>query len=283
MMSKIDVSGMPAVSTSVNYVRRMDPPPRIYYVERPACEPFSTVELEAHPVAVHSVIGSEYLFDLSEHGMCFLGDWFPFEDFENREAVRAELCPKVEGIAQQLTGAHRVIATDFGVRKRSHGFESSQNAEQGARFRQVADMAHCDYTPYSASLPLNWTVEDGEALSRGHYAIYNFWWPVRGPLHDFPLALCLTDSLANHDYVELRTYFDRRGPTPVVGLSYHPDHKWVYKPGMAVDEVMVFRTWDSARPLSDCVPHVAVKDPTAPPDAPARESFEMRVVALFEP
>lgn len=59
-------------------------------------------------------------------------------------------------------------------------------------------------------------------------------------------------------------------------------HKWYYFPEMTKDEVLVFKQWDSDPHLSGrmCF-HTAFKDPSAPDDAPARQSIECRIMVFF--
>ena len=53
---------------------------------------------------------------------------------------------------------------------------------------------------------------------------------------------------------------------------------------MERDEVVVFRAYDSERAEAGqpfWTPHSAFIDPVAGPDAPTRESIEMRAICLF--
>ena len=61
-------------------------------------------------------------------------------------------------------------------------------------------------------------------------------------------------------------------------------HAWYTYPEMSVDEVVVFRAFDSERVASGepfWTLHTAFRDPTRPDDAPGRESIETRGVCLF--
>lgn len=277
-----DLADLPALEAEVNYVRRTDPAPRVYYVTPPEGEPLSTVEIDPRRVRIHDVRGHEDRFDLEEHGCCFLRDRIDFRDIENDAAVREIAYPAVEALARELVGTDHVVAFDHGVRRKRHGLDSAGKPRAGGVARNIADFAHNDYTPYSASLRVRWFLgEAAERLTRGRYAIFNFWWPLRGPLRDHPLALCVNASTAASDYVEICNVFER-GPNPILGLAHHPDHQWIYKSALQENETLMFRTWDTGRPLAACVPHVAFADPTAGPDIPPRESIELRVLAFYD-
>ena len=62
------------------------------------------------------------------------------------------------------------------------------------------------------------------------------------------------------------------------------EHRWTTFPEMVPDEVVVFRAYDSDRVGTDqpfWTPHTAFRDPNTGPDAPPRESLEMRAICLF--
>merc|ERR1711924_565023 len=60
------------------------------------------------------------------------------------------------------------------------------------------------------------------------------------------------------------------------------EHRWFYFPHMHKDELLIFKQYDSDPNASAryCF-HTAFNDPTIPVDAPARQSIEVRALALF--
>ena len=51
---------------------------------------------------------------------------------------------------------------------------------------------------------------------------------------------------------------------------------------MKKNEVILFKQWDSDPTLSGRITfHTAFSDPAAPPDAPTRQSIEVRAIAFF--
>ena len=50
------------------------------------------------------------------------------------------------------------------------------------------------------------------------------------------------------------------------------------------DEALVFKVYDSEKDgRARFTAHVSFEDPSTPPDAPPRESIEVRAIAFFEP
>ncbi len=74
-----------------------------------------------------------------------------------------------------------------------------------------------------------------------------------------------------------------RDPIRSMTVVYYPNpnHRWFYFSNMAVDEALVFKSFDSDPDRPTRVPHTAFKNPLAGWDAPSRRSIETRVVALF--
>jgi hypothetical protein len=65
-------------------------------------------------------------------------------------------------------------------------------------------------------------------------------------------------------------------------MTYRPGHQWFYAPQMRTDEVLLLKCYDSAQDGGTrFVPHTAFTDPTAPADAPPRESIELRTFVFY--
>ena len=99
---------------------------------------------------------------------------------------------------------------------------------------------------------------------------------------DAPLAVCDARSVAPQDLIASDlVYRDRRGET--YNLVYNPTQRWFYAPAMRTDEVLLIKCFDSRDDgaVARFAPHTAFVDPTAPADAPPRESIELRTFVIF--
>jgi hypothetical protein len=114
--------------------------------------------------------------------------------------------------------------------------------------------------------------------------LVNLWRPIR-PVLRTPLALCDASTVAPTDLngSEIRGGLMDPNRKSLFGfnLSYNPKHRWYYAPRMQPDEVLVFRLFDSDRSRVQWTGHTAFDDPTSPPDAPARESIEIRTISFM--
>jgi hypothetical protein len=122
---------------------------------------------------------------------------------------------------------------------------------------------------------------EAEELLKGRVQIINLWRPIRNPVRDAPLAVCDARTVKADDLVPSDlVYRDRTGET--YSVTYRPEHQWFFVPQMRPDEALLLKCYDSEIDgRSRFLPHSAFIDPTAPPDAPPRESIEIRAL-VFE-
>jgi hypothetical protein len=142
--------------------------------------------------------------------------------------------------------------------------------------------AHNDYTEWSGPQRVRDLLPDeaDELLTR-RFAVVQVWRPIRHPVEREPLAIADARSIGTKElFPSSRVYPDRVGE--VYHCGYNPEHRWYYFPKMQRDEAIVFKTFDSAKDgRARWTAHSAFDDPTSPPDAPPRESIEMRTLAFF--
>jgi hypothetical protein len=124
-----------------------------------------------------------------------------------------------------------------------------------------------------------------QARGLARFAHLNVWRVISPPPQDVPLAVCDAGSISAHDLIAADAVFDTPGQPEwsFEGLvfAHNPAHRWHWFPDMSRDEVLVFKTHDSARERAHCVPHVAFDNPSCGTDAPPRASIEMRGIALW--
>ncbi len=119
--------------------------------------------------------------------------------------------------------------------------------------------------------------------------VVQFWRNIGDTLPDFPLAICDAETVNHSELIaiEVPVYGGQRLDFQAFAVRTPPQpilHAWYTFPKLALNEVLTFRTFDSR-----CVeehrafwtPHTAFRDPHAGPNAPRRESVEMRALCLF--
>lgn len=219
-------------------------------------------------------------FSLDREGFAVTRHRSAVQDFWDEDEIRRVYYREAERIVAKATGAERVFVFDHTLRRR---VRDADDRAPGVP-RQPATRVHVDHTAKSGPQRVRDLLEDeAELLLRGRVQIVNVWRPIVGPLWDSPLAVCDARTVDAVDLVPSDLiYPDRVGET--YGVTYHPDQRWFYVPGMATDEALLLKCYDSATDgRARFAPHSAFVDPTAPSDAPLRESIEIRTLVLNAP
>jgi len=144
---------------------------------------------------------------------------------------------------------------------------------------------HGDYTVRSAIARAHQLLEPHESQERieaalgQRFALVNVWVPLAAVRKD-PLGMIEWESQHPDDVQIVKLSFKHRiGEVYRVMASDH--HRWVYYPDMQQGECLVFKVFDSTCDTARFSLHGAVQDPTTKPDAPERESVEIRCIVLF--
>lgn len=141
---------------------------------------------------------------------------------------------------------------------------------------------HNDYTEKSAPQRIQDLLpEEAEGLLKQRYVYINVWRPIGHTVIDTPLALCDALSASEDDLILTDlVYKDRVGE--IASVRHRPEHHWIYFSRMTPDEVILIKCHDTARDGRARLSfHSAFIDPTAPADAPPRQSIEIRTIAFF--
>ena len=261
------------VETTLNYLAPMAERPYYYPYPPPAGVPGRNTHGDRRRVVVHDARELAHP-SLDVEGFALVPLASALADAYDPEAVARAYYPEVEAVVRRHTGAQRVLVFDHNVRNTD---PSAQETSQGP-VRYV----HNDYTLRSGPQRVRDLVggEEAEQLLQRRFAVINVWRPLRGPVQQAPLAFCDATSLVQDDFVptDLR-YRDRVGE--VYSLTFRPEHRWFYYPAMQADEVLLLKCYDSDPRRACFTAHTAIDDPSAPSDARARESIEVRTLAFF--
>ena len=265
-----------AVEAELNYLLPTTERPRSYTFEPPPGEPRSTALPEPHAVTIRSARPILDSVDLDHEGFDLLEHKSAVKNFYDDDEVRAVYYPEATQALKQVTGADRVFIFDHTVRRRVPGAE-----DRRAGPRQPATRVHVDHTAKSGPQRVrDLFPEEAEQLLRGRVQIINLWRPLRGPLRDAPLAVCDAQTVSPDDLVASDLIYPHR-VGELYAVKYNLAHQWFYVPEMRADEVLLLKCYDSELDgRARFLPHTAFIDPTTPPDAPPRESIELRTLAF---
>jgi hypothetical protein len=273
------VLAAPAVVTDLNYLVPMAERPRTYTFEPPAGMERANTVFAPHRLPIRNLRLLAEPPTLDREGFALVRWPTAVADFSDESAFGPVYDAEATALLIAATGAARVFIFDHTVRRRVAGADE-RVAETP---RQPVPRVHVDHTARSGPQRVrDLLAQDAEALLRGRVQIINVWRPIRAPLLDAPLAVCDARSVSPDDLVASDLVYPHRiGETYLV--TFNPAHRWFYAPAMQADEALLIKCFDSTLDgRARFAPHAAFDDPTAPQDAPPRQSIELRAL-VFHP
>jgi len=213
---------------------------------------------------------------LEREGFIFVKHETRVKDFFDEEDVRSVYYPETEQLVKENSGAKRVLVFDHTLRSADSAMREAKQISGPVR------NAHNDYTEWSGPQRVRDLLpnEAAELLKR-RFAVIQTWRPIRNPVEREALAIADARSIGTKELIpSSRVYPDRVGE--VYHCTFNPEHRWYYFPRMQRNEAMVFKCFDSMKDgRARWTAHCAFDDPAGRPDAPPRESIEMRTLAFF--
>ncbi len=152
----------------------------------------------------------------------------------------------------------------------------------------MQERVHVDQTPEASIARVHHHLPGYAArLHASRVRIINGWRPIAHPVAHTPLALADWRTLARGgaDLVPVKlVYPDRVGST--LSVRYSPAMRFCYLADQRPAEVALIKIFDSGEGegeeemLARLCAHSAFRDPGSPPDAPARQSIEVRAIVF---
>ena len=273
-LTRIHAAALPA---PLNFLKPMAVRPVSYQYDPPAGVPRRSGEYEPQLVSIQDARPLAASLSLDVEGFALLQIPTAFASFNDPAAIRSVYYPEVERLIGEATGAVRVIAFDHNVRNAAR----ADSGEPG--IRGPVQSTHNDFTGRSgrdrALVELEARGLDPDLL-RSRFAIVNLWRPIGRPVEKSPLALCHAGTIGPNDLIVTDlVYRDRVGET--YSLQFNPAQSWFHFPRLGPDEAILIKGFDSAEHVARFTPHSAFEDPTSRPDAPERESIEVRALVFY--
>ena len=244
-------------------------------------EPRVHFRTEVRRVDVRDMRRVADLLSLDRHGFLLVRHQTEVDDLYDDEAVAGVYDRELQALLAEVTGADRVAVFDH--TRRSDGTGGAANPDG---FRGPASRVHVDYTvdsgPKRAADALGQAEVDRVLSSGGRIVQVNVWRPIRGPVLRTPIALADAGSVRPDELIATDQVFpDRVGE--IYQLAHRAEQRWYWVPRMERDEVLLIKGWDSFDDgRARFTPHGAFRLEDQDPDAPPRESIEVRTYLVFE-
>jgi hypothetical protein len=269
----------PSVLADVEYLGEMRQRPRFHMGE----ESLDRNVTERVTVEITDGRPRQSEWSLDRDGFGLVAHRTSIADYRDPRQIQSIYRPELERIVLEVTGASRVIIAAGGVVRLAQ--RSADFGASGTTY--PAKQVHSDYTRVSGPAAVRSLLPADEApvwLAK-RYAVYSLWRAFSQPPQDVPLALCEAPSVAPEDAVLSDVVIGPPGKQIVFegcNFRYNRNHRWIYFRDMHRDELLLIKAYDSDERRAWRVPHTGFLDPSAPSDAPPRESVDIRAVAFFE-
>ncbi|OQE92599.1 hypothetical protein PENNAL_c0007G06411 [Penicillium nalgiovense] len=123
--------------------------------------------------------------------------------------------------------------------------------------------------------------EEAHHLLSGRVQMINMWRPINGPVEDQPIAVCDGRTVDTSKLVETdMTRGDYTGT--LLYPLYDPSNirKWYYLSRQGVEDVLLFKSFDSEKGSVKHTPHTSFTLSDTPNDARPRISVEVRALVF---
>ena len=267
-----------SVRATLNYSVDNGVPPDYYFYEPDPAVKMNPPGTDAREVDIHDGWSGAQSFSADREGFELHPFGARFDQFDDDASIKSGFYRQIVEFVMWHTGAKRVEVFDHTIRKRLPADLKVQTTVQ----RPAVLLVHSDYTVASGPQRVRDLLPDqAEALLQRRVAFYNVWKPLYRRVEELPLAMCDATTHAGEDMLRMELkYRERTGEIYV--MRWSPKHRWVYFPQMEASQALLLKTYDSeidgrARFMG----HSAFEDPSSLPDAPRRESIEVRTMAFF--
>lgn len=223
--------------------------------------------------------------------------------FTDENQVRTSYYSDIERLLREkLLGVKKVVIFDHTIRRRTEGSS-----------RAPVQLVHVDQTPSAAEARVFRHLPEEEArhLSKGRYQIVNVWRPIQNVASDYPLAVVDWRSTRPFDFVAVDLLYpkdfqeggevapDSNSAQSTEGyevrgeqyaIAPNENHRFHYVKDMTPKEVMLIKCFDSKSStmtggktdIAHGACHSAFCDPNTSPEAPKRQSIEVRCLVFYD-
>lgn len=232
-----------------------------------------------HPVTVYDARRVADRLDLERNGFVLVNRPSAVRNFWDLDEVERVYVPEVCRLVADVNGADKVIT--FGTMIRTN----RKDTPQGNLPAFGAHVDYGDYTVRQFAIDILGQ-EEAERWLTGRYMLINVWRPI-SVVQRSPFAVCdaSTVKAADLNNSEVRGGLGDPNRPTLYGhaVAFNPDQRWYYVPQMRPEEVLVFKLYDSDPSAVQWTAHTAFEHPDTAPDAPPRESIEIRTISFFRP
>ena len=272
---------LPSVEGALSFIVPQDTKPVFHSAALTGGEAKIFFELEDVSVPVADMRPIAENLSVDTQGFELLHHETQVDDLYDDAAVDSTYHAEVEDILRERFDATHVAI--FDVTRRSDDTGGARNPDG---LRGPATRVHVDYTVASGPQRAKDVLGEAEyerLIEAGARILQvNVWRPISGPVKRSPLALADASSIATEELVATDQVFaDRVGE--IYQVAHGAGQRWYYASEIDRDEILLIKGWDSIDDgRAHFTPHGAFELQETGPDAPPRESIEVRTFVIIE-
>ncbi|KAF2120272.1 hypothetical protein BDV96DRAFT_642114 [Lophiotrema nucula] len=246
--------------------------------EAPHGFPPKNFDTEGVQVTLHDIRPFKTKLSLDKEGFCILDlqSKMEYSDFFIRDKVQSIFAEELREAVRKLLGARGVYLHECVLRKREPTYGTPEASNPVG---QPIPTAHADYTKAEIIRIIERLSGYTDVSTMTRVQALNIWKPLRGPLNDWPLAVCDMSSIDPENDLSKSDSVSPDGVVEAYVAHYNPNQRWYYLSEHMPSELLVFRAADLEK--GGTVPHCAFYNPACPTNEEPRESIEFRVIAVY--
>ncbi|KAE8333970.1 hypothetical protein BDV39DRAFT_198877 [Aspergillus sergii] len=240
----------------------------------------TNVKFDYHDVGPSDIRGKTEDFKLDECGfeVVEFHSRFKYKDFNEFSKIENDYYKEVSDFLQDRMGAAFVQIFDCVIRRRNDQFPEKQFQNSDV---QPVRAVHIDSSRERKMRRCKRALEDAGIRGGGRLQILNVWKPLRGPVRDWPLAVCDYRSCDDSDL----TLVDQVYPNHYdegTSLYFNSKHQWYFLSDQQPHEAFLMKMMDSDCQAADYCAHAAFPWKEAVKVEDMRESIEVRCVVFIK-
>ncbi|RKK89168.1 hypothetical protein BFJ68_g16773 [Fusarium oxysporum] len=223
--------------------------------------PRHNLKIEKQRIRIHDARGFDPTLDRNGFLLTSLQSKMNYEDFDDEGKIGNVYAKELETHLKGVFGASQVKVIDYAVRRRHPNFPVSTGKEY--RDQQPASLVHIGSVNRAlraesiADSYLDFSLDEGikmlnrlygdrsDEILQHRWLIINAWRPLRGPLFDWPLAVCDSSTFEPHRDAQVSDAVYPEWAYENILIHYHPNQKWYYFSALQESEIMLFKCVDS--------------------------------------
>ncbi|KAK3328634.1 hypothetical protein B0T19DRAFT_385213 [Cercophora scortea] len=252
----------------------------------PESLPRQNLEIEKKEVTIHDARSLNPTLDVHGFTLTRIPTRMRYEDFRDHDKIETVYANELQSHLKNLLQAPHVRVIDYVVRRRHPEFPISTGEDYESQ--QPAALIHLDFSHDEAIHMLKTLCGDSAyEIMRHRWQLINLWRPLRGPVFDWPLAICDARTFDQDRDAQAADAVYPEWAYENVLVHHHPDQRWYYFHGMEESETMLFKCTDGDKLAVGGCPHGAFPNPwsesaTTSSSMP-RESVESRAFVMWAP